>query len=281
MSRAAAAAGLAGALGVLGLWEALAAAEAAAPAWLGALARPLLRAGREGREPTPPERRRLALTAALTLLVAGWVVAGPVAGVALAAAGPVLAVRAVRARRRRWRAALAREAPGAARALADALGAGHSVRGAIAEAARGLPGAAGRELGAAARALALGARTEEALVALRERAGGGPWETIVAAVLLQREAGGDLAGLLRGLAATQEEALRLARDARAATAQARLTGLLVCGLPLGAAALTELAAPGTVGHLLAVPASAILAGLALVLQAASLVAIRRLARVPA
>jgi tight adherence protein B len=282
VSRAAALAFAAGALGVLAAWELIAAVEAAAVA-RGAvrLVAPLRRAGREGREPTAPERRRLAALAAVALLGAGWIVAGPLAGAALAAGGPWIAVALVRTRRRRWREALRQGAPSAARAVADALTGGHSLRGALAAAAAGggVTGPAGSELDAVARALALGEPTEVALDRLRRRAAGGPWETIVAAMLLQRESGGDLAGLLRGTAAALEEAEREARDARAATAQARFTGLLVSVLPLAAAVLAELARPGYVASLTRSPLTVWLAGCAVVLQLVALVMVRRLARV--
>src|SRR5206468_3222248 len=105
------------------------------------------------------------------------------------------------------------------------------------------------------------------------------YDTLVAAVLLQRAAGGDLAGLLRELAASFEASARLARDARAVTAQARFTGVLVAGLPALAAVVAELAQPGFLLGLLRFPPSAILLVLAAILQALGLVAVRRLARV--
>ena len=182
---------------------------------------------RSGREPTSPERRRLVLVAALSLVAAGWLVAGPLAGLALGAAAPWIARAVVRARAARRRDAIAAQAPAIARALADALAGGHSVRGALAAAARGggVPGAAGEELRIADAALELGERTDDVLRELARRAGGGPCDTLVAAVLLQRDAGGDLAGLLRSLAMALESRARVVAEARSATAQARFTAL--------------------------------------------------------
>jgi tight adherence protein B len=274
-------AGLAGALAVTGAWEAVAAVEQASLAR--AVARwsaPLRAARREGRAPTAPERRRLALVGAGALLAGGWLVAGPIAGVACAASGPVVVAQFLRARRARWRGDLASGAPVAARALADALGGGHAVRGAVAVAADGgVPGAAGRELQAAGRALALGARTEDVLEDLRARASGPAWDTIVGAILLQREAGGDLARLLRSIAAGLEEAARVEADARSATAQARFTAWLVALLPLGAALLAELAKPGYIADLVQAPLAPALLAAAAVCQLVACLAIRRIARV--
>jgi tight adherence protein B len=264
---------------VVGAWDALAAVERTrvVAAVLRAVD-PVVRAGREGVGPTAPERRRLAVLAAAALAAAGWFVGGLAAGAAAATAGPVLAMAVVRARRRRFRAALAEAAPNVARALADALSAGHSVRGAIGLVAGGVPGAAGHELHAAARALGLGAPTEAVLERLRRRASAPAWDAMVAGILLQRDAGGDLPALLRDLAAGLEAAARQDREALAATAQARFTARLVLGMPLAGAVLAELGSPGFAARLLANPLSAWLTMLAILLQVAAMLCVRRLSR---
>jgi tight adherence protein B len=278
-------AALAGVCAVLAAWEAIGAAEEqrlvqSAARWLA----PALQALRAGREPTSPERRRLVLVGALSLLGAGWLLGGPWAGLALAASAPWVARAALRARRRRRRLAIAAAAPAIARALADALAGGHSVRGALALAAAGggVPGPAGEELRVAAAELALGERTDDVLRALARDADPtrpGPLDTLVAAVLLQRDAGGDLAGLLRSLACALEERARTVADARSATAQARFSALLVTGLPVAGIVLGELAAPGFVVALVAAPLPALLAAAAMVLQVVALVWVRAIARV--
>ena len=269
----------AAAAGVFGAWDVLGAVEGARiTAWLQRALAPLRSAGAEGREPSAPERRRLALLAATALLAGGWLLAGPLAGALLAVAGPALSGMVVRTRRRRYARAVRAGAAEAARAMAAALAAGRSVRAAVGEAAADVGGPAGHELRAAAHALSVGEATEPVLDRLRRRAGGGPWDTLVAALLLQRDAGGDLAGLLRGVAASLEEAARAERDAHAATAQSRATAWIVAGLPAAAAALAELGSPGFIIGLLGNPLSAALTLCALLLQVAALVAIRRLTR---
>lgn len=264
---------------VLGVWEAVAAVERTrVAAGVGRLLAPVVRAGREGVAPSVPERRRLALVAAAALAGAGWLMGGAVAAALAAVAGPALALGAVRARQRRFSATLAAAAPTVARALADALSAGRSVRGALALAAGGVPGAAGHELRAAAQALRLGAPTEGVLERLRRRAATPAWDAMVAGILLQRDAGGDLPALLRELAAALEAAARQDRDALAATAQARFTARLVLLLPVGAALLAELASPGFIAGLVGNPVSASLTAAALILQVLALACVHRLAR---
>ncbi|MEA2223272.1 MAG: tight adherence protein [Solirubrobacteraceae bacterium] len=310
MSLAALLAGVAGACAVLAAWEAIAAADEerlvqAARGWLA----PALEVVRSGREPTSPERRRLVALGALSLLGAGWLLAGPWAGLALGAAAPWAGSRVLRARLRRRVTAVSAGAPAIARALADALAGGHSVRGALIAAAHGggVGGPAGEELRAAAAALDLGERTEDVLRGLasghhgyrgsrgsgdgrgpRYRGDGtgpgrarphGPLDTLVAAILLQRDAGGDLAALLRGLATALEERARVIADARSATAQARFTALLVTGLPAAGLALAEVAQPGFVPALASSTPTALMVALALVLQAVAFACVRRIARI--
>ena len=261
----------------LGVGRAL---SARAPGLVAALAETVTRVGREGRDPGVVERRRLLSVAVVAGFVAGAILVGPVVGLVLGAAAPWIVLKALRARRDRHRRAVDAGAAAVAVALADALGGGHSLRGAVAEAARGgVPGAAGRELRRLAGELALGSRTDDALEALRARVGSQRIDTLVAACLLQRRAGGDLARLLRECARAFEDQARLLDEARAATAQARFTGVVVVLLPLGGALLSELASPGYLRGLAGSFLTLWLGGLALMLQVVAAVLIRRLARV--
>jgi tight adherence protein B len=282
VSSAALFAGLAAVCAVLALWEAIAAAEQervvrAAARWLA----PAVQALRSDREPTSPERRRLVLVGGLTLVAAGWLAAGPWLAVALGAAAPWAARALVRVRGARRRAQVTAEAPAIARAVADALTGGHSVRGALTAAARGggVAGPAGDELRVIAAALDLGERTDDVLREFARRCGPGPCDTLAAAILLQRDAGGDLAGLLRSLAGALEARGRVVAEARSATAQARFTALLVSGLPLAGLALAELAQPGFVAALMGDPRTGLMVAVALVLQVAAFACVRRIARV--
>ncbi len=279
MTRAGLMAFAAGGCGVVGGWELLAALERArAVSWLEGAVRPLARARREGRLPSAPERRRLTVLASGCLLAAGWLVVGPVLGLLAAIGGPLASGAAIASRQRAYRTRLSAAAPAVARALAAGLSAGRSVRGAIDEAATGLYGPAGHELRRTAAALGAGVGTERALEDLRARAASRAWDTLVAAVLVQRDAGGDLPALLRELAASQEAATRADEDARAATAQAHFSARLVTGLPLVAVTLAELVSPGFVAGLLSNPLSLILVVLAVTLQAVAFVAVRTVSR---
>ena len=271
-----------GALALLGLAQlappAAAAARARAPA-IASLAGAFARAGTEGRDPGAAERRRMLLAGGAAAGVAGFALLGPVAGIALGAVAPYAVGRALRARHERYRRGVEEGAPTMALALADALGGGHSLRGAVLVAARGVPGPAGRELTRVARELELGAPTEEALAAMGARVRSPAIDTVVSAALVQRSAGGDLAGLLRRAALGFEDEARLRGEVRAATAQARFTGVVVAVMPLGGIGLAELASPGFLASLLGSFLSAWLVGLAFAMQAGAAWAIHRLGKV--
>jgi tight adherence protein B len=283
MTPAAGLAALAGAAGALAVWDLLGppvvSRGAGAVRGLAALVDAVVTLGREGRNPGVVERRRLLLVGAALALGAGWLLAGPAVGLALAAGGPWAVARLLRARRERYRRAVDAELPSLALALADALAGGHSLRGALGEATRSLSGAAGHELRRTQGELAAGAPTDAALEAMRARVRSSRLDMVVAACLLQRRAGGDLARLLRHSARAMEEEARLTGELRAATAQARFTGVLVVLLPLGGALLAELASPGWFAGLWSSFLTGWLVAIALFLQLVAAALIRRLGRV--
>ncbi len=269
---------LAGGLLALALREALLASPAVAR-WLRLALEPLRRAGREGYTPSSAERRRLAALATAGAVVGGWFVAGPVLALPLAVAGPAAAGWAISSRRRRYRVAVERSLPEVATAIADSLSAGRSLRASLPAAAASLDGPPAAELTRLGAELDLGAATAGAIGAWRRRMRSHRVDAFAAALLSQRLAGGDLAGLLRRFAAGAAERDRVAEDARSATAQARFTGLLVVAMPSGGALFAELIQPGFLTKLLGTPTAAVLLALAAALQVAGFVAIKRLSRV--
>jgi tight adherence protein B len=246
--------------------------------WVRAALEPLNRAGREGYAPSRVERRRLAGLGAVGAVALGWLAGGVALALPLTVAGPALAAGAVASRRARYRRSVERSLPDISNALADSLAAGRSLRASLAAAAASLDGPPAVELARVRAELELGAPTADALTGLRDRLRSARVDAFAAALLSQRLAGGDLAGLMRRFAEGAAERDRAEEDARAATAQARFTGLLVVAMPAGAALFAELVQPGFMGRLLASPAAAVMLSLAFALQVAGFAAIRRLAR---
>ena len=270
-------AALAAVCAVLAAWEVAGALDRVRLlAAIGRALAPARSAGRSGQAASDAERRRLALVAAAAAGASGALVGGPAGACAAAVLGPSVAAVAVRTRRRRWRARLDGGAPAALGALADALAAGHGLVGALGVTARdgALDRPAHELLRAAAEAIELGAPVADAFTQVQHRAGPGTWDTAVAALLLQREAGGDLVALLRGLAASADRVARDAAEARAASAQARLTARIVLALPAVACALLVVASPSLAGAMLRRPLPVALLTAAAILQLVALAAVR-------
>lgn len=268
-------AALAGGLAALAAREALLSAPRLV-GWLAAAARPLARAGREGYAPSPAEQRQLGLLGSGAILGLVVVAAGPGPLALAGAAGPVLAASLVARRRERYRRGVERAVPEIASAVADGISAGRSVRAALAGASASLEGPAARELARVRAELELGAPTAAALDALARRIGSARIDGLRAALLSQQVAGGDVASLMRRLGEAAAERDRVADDARAATTQARFTGVLVVALPGGAALFAELLEPGFVSQVLSDPAATLLLLLASALQLVGFATIRRL-----
>ena len=248
--------------------------------WLREALLPLGRAGREGYSPNPDEQRRLAVIGSVGIATVATVVAGPGPLALAAAAGPWSVGVLVARRRERYRRAVERAIPEIAAAIGDAISGGHSVRGALTAANSSLEGPPAAELARVAADLELGSSTREALAGMRARLGSERIDSLGTALLSQQLAGGDVAGLMRRLAAAAAERDRVADEARAATTQARFTGLLVVALPAGAALFAELLAPGFISRVVGEPSSAGLLVAAAGLQAAGFAVIRRLGREP-
>lgn len=254
-------------------------ATPALAAWLRIALEPLRRAGREGYSPSSLERRRLAALGVCAAIAGGWFFLGAVVAAPLAVATPSLAAGAIRSRHNRYRRTVERAIPEIATAVADSLSAGRSLRASLPAAAASLDGPAAVELARLGAELELGAPTATAVEAWRRAMRSPRVDAFAAALLSQRLVGGDLAGLLRRFAEGAAERDRVAEDARAATAQARFTGLLVVAMPSGGALFAELLQPGFLAKVLTAPAAAVLLALAAVLQLAGFFAIRRFSRV--
>jgi tight adherence protein B len=217
--------------------------------------------------------------ALLAAVVVAAVLRQPLAAIPAGAAVVAAAGAVVRSADRRHLARVEAQLPGIAQQLAAALGAGLSLRQALARAAADSPEPVRAELVRTAAELELGTRLEAALEGLARRVPAHDLRIMVTAILVQRRTGGNLARALSGLSGRLEERGRLARELRGATAQARMTAWLVAALPLAGAVVAELASPGLLARTLGTGAGPLLVAVAGTLYGAGLLAIRRIGRV--
>ena len=126
--------------------------------------------------------------------------------------------------------------------------------------------------------MALGGGVEDALAGLRARTASPRIEALSGAIELHRDSGGDLVRLMRELAAAFRTRDIARRDARAATAQARFTAIVVAAIPLTLAVVAELAHPGAVSGVFAFAPTALLMTLAICLLVAGCLLCARIGR---
>lgn len=209
---------------------------------------------------------------------AGVVAAGMAGGIAGIVAGlscePLLRIRARRTESRR----LEEQLSGVLRAMAAALRAGRSVRGALEAARDETPVPARHALERAVEVLAAGASIDEALDAFATRARSPAARTIAETIRIGHRAGPNLPAILDTAVQSLTERDRIARDRRAATAQARLSAAVVGSMPLAFFVLAGPSARAQMRTALAEPVGWIVLIAGLALEAAGAMWIRALAR---
>ena len=79
----------------------------------------------------------------------------------------------------------------------------------------------------------LGMSAEDALMGLNERIDSADLDMVLTAINIQRAVGGNLAEILENVAATMRDRERICGEIRTLTAQQRMTGIIIGGLPVG------------------------------------------------
>ncbi len=125
---------------------------------------------------------------------------------------------------------------------------------------------------------ALGARSDEALLALVERTGSYDVDMMVTTIIVQRTTGGNLSEILDNVAETIRERERLQGEIRAMTSQQRLTGLVLTFYPPALGLLLLALAPQLMKVMFEEPLGRALLIVAVILQVIGAIVIRRILR---
>jgi len=169
--------------------------------------------------------------AALGFLLGRWRL-GNLGGLALALVFAYLPLFYLKAAIRRRQRAFTEQLPDVLDLLTGALRAGYGLAQAMQLLARELPPPASVEFARVVRMTNLGASFPAALEALGERIGTDDVNLVVTTITVQYQIGGNLADTLDSVGETVRDRLRIQRQIRVLTAQQRLTGYLLAGLPL-------------------------------------------------
>lgn len=137
--------------------------------------------------------------------------------------------------------------------IANALRAGSSFLQAIELVVRESRPPVSTEFGRVIREVNLGLPFDAAMENMVRRVRSDDLELMATAITIQHQVGGNLAEILDSIAYTIRERVRIKGEIRTLTAQQRLSGYVVAGLPIGLAAFLFVAAPGFMDPMFANP----------------------------
>jgi len=211
----------------------------------------------------------------MMLLLTGSPIPASLGG-ASAAYPPFFLLTAKRARRQK---ALASQLPEALDFLSRALKAGHSLSTGIQMMADELPHPLAAEFRQCYDQHSLGHSLDEALKDTAGRVESTDFSFFVTAVLIQRQTGGDLSEVLRNISNMIRQRVRLGQQVKAKTAEGRFTGYIMVAFPVVMFFIASALNPEYSQVLLHTTSGIKMVATAAVLQAAGLLAIRRITTV--
>lgn len=225
--------------------------------------------------------REAAVSAVLAVSLAGGLVTALLAsslfwgllaatGIAVAAATAAGAVFA------KDREALRDRTPQVLQSLGRCLASGLTLQQTFRQVGEEVPGPVGRMFSTAAHRLETGAGASEALGFLRQTTDVEELRFLAVALDVQHRTGGSMRQVLDSARQTVLANLDLSRQLRVQTAQARLSARVVTLLPFGLLAVLQLLSPGFMDPFFDGVAGAVLLAVALMLQAAGIVMVRRI-----
>ncbi len=128
--------------------------------------------------------------------------------------------------------------------MARALQAGHSMSAAIEIVSLDAPDPVGSEFGEVFKQQNFGLPLRDALTRMLDRVPSQDLRVLIAAIIVQRDTGGNLIELLDRVAFMIRDRIRLRGEIRTHTAQGRMTGWVLCALPVVMLILINIVNPG-------------------------------------
>jgi len=183
------------------------------------------------------------LTTVVPALIVAIALSNPFAFVVLAIVGyfaPTMYMKRKQGARLRK---FASQLPDTVALMANTLRSGMSLLQAMEMISREAEGPTGPEYARVVREIGLGIGPEEALLHLVRRLRSDDLDLMVTAILVQHEVGGNLARILDTIAHTIRERVKLKGEIRAITAQQRIAGYMLSGLPVAVGAMLMVVNP--------------------------------------
>ncbi len=169
--------------------------------------------------------------------------------------------------------------PEALTIVANSLKAGFGLLQALDSAADQLAHPIATELRRTIHEMNIGSSAEEALVALSERSGSYDLDIVVTAILVQRTVGGNLGEILDTVAHTMRERIRIRGEIQTLTAQQKLTGFVIGGLPIVLGGLFQVMSPGYIAPLFTTFTGQAMLAAAVLMECVGLLVIQRILKI--
>lgn len=227
--------------------------------------------------PTTPVALLTALLAALMLLLAvSAIVTGSVVGAFAVPACAVAVIVVVAGNQADKRQEAVRDAvPGALEAMSACFGSGFTLLQTFQQVEQEVSGPLGATFGRSAHILETGGSAESALAELRDGAHASELAFVAVALDVQHQSGGAIRQVLDAAADTVKGELALRRSLRVQTAQAKLSARVVVIMPFILVAAFSLVSPDFLSPFFGSAAGYALLTLAMVMQVAGIVLVRR------
>lgn len=170
--------------------------------------------------------------------------AGLLIGIVVAAALMILPIFYLKQRQAKRRNAFTNQLPDVLTLLVGSLRAGYGLSQALELVAREVPEPAAKEFQRVMRGMSLGLPMHRALEGMADRVESDDLDLVVTAINVQYEMGGNLSTVLENISETIRQRARVLREVRVLTAQQRLTGNILAGMPILLAVALSVISPG-------------------------------------
>jgi tight adherence protein B len=184
----------------------------------------------------------------LGLCAAGFVIGalrgGPVVGAMVAGVFCFIPFFYMKQRQAKRKQAFAAQLPDVLTLMVGSLRSGYGLSQAIELLAHEVPEPAATEFQRVIRSMSLGLPLQKALQLMAERVESDDFDLVVTAITVQYEMGGNLSTILENISSTIRERVRVLREVQVLTAQQRMTGNVLAGLPIFLAVALSFISPG-------------------------------------
>lgn len=222
---------------------------------------------------------RIMILAVIVTALLGWLLVTEthsLISAPLAVFVPFATFMAIRMMADRQRRMFSEQLPDNLQVIASAMRAGQTFVGALQSVVEDAPEPSNRELNRAVTDEALGIPLSDALGQVTERMKSSDFQHVAIVASLQRDTGGNTAEVVDLVADTIRQRIEIRRMVRGLTAQGRLAGLILSGLPVALLLLISVINPGYTHPLFHTTVGLVALGIALGLTVGGSVVIRRI-----